>query len=155
MAKGMRVALSIMKKGITMKRLLSTAGVVVVLATTCVSCDKIKPPQPELQKLPSMSGQASQQGEREAFTQAAQKELEELRSVISEFRARAETANDQTKARLGVELEKLDAELYETQQHLLELKSDTVKSGNQLQESFGKSLEKLKREIGNFRKNFA
>lgn len=87
-----------------MNRLLSTAGVIVVLATTCVSCDKIKPPQPELQKLPAMSGQASQQGEREAFAQAAQKELDELRSVISEFKARTAAANDQNKARLGERL---------------------------------------------------
>lgn len=138
-----------------MKRLLSTVGVIVVLATTCVSCDKIKPPQPELQKPPAMSGQASQQGEREAFAQAAQKELDELRSVISEFKARAESANLQTKARLGEEVKKLEGELLETQQRLMEMKSTTVESWNQLKESFGKSLEKLKSGIDNYRKNSA
>lgn len=138
-----------------MKRLLSAAGVVVILAATCVSCDKIKPPQPELQKFPAMSDQASQQGEREAFAQAAQNELDELRSVISEFRARAAVAKDQNKARLGEELEKLDVELRETQQHLLTLKSGTLTSWNQLKESFGKSLEKLKNEVDNFRKSSA
>lgn len=135
-----------------MKRLLSTAAAVVVLATTCASCDKIKPPQPELQKFPAMSGQ---QGEREAFAQTAQKELDELRSVISEFRTRAAAANDQNKARFGEELEKLDVELRETQQHLMALKSGTVTSWNQLKESFGKSLEKLKNEVDKFRKSSA
>lgn len=139
-----------------MKQFLSTVGVVVVLTATCVSCDKIKPPLPELQTPPTTSGQASQQvGEREAFAQAAQKELDELRKTVSEFRAKAEAANLQTKARRGEEVGKLEAEMRETQQRLMALKSATVESWNQLKESFGNSLEKLKNGIDNFRKNTA
>lgn len=139
-----------------MKHFLSTVGVVVVLAATCVSCDKIKSPQPELQKPPTASSEASQQeGGRRAFAQAAQKELDELRGAIAEFRARSEAANVQTKAKLGEEVEKLEVKLRETQQRLTELESATVESWNQLKESFGNSLEKLKNGIENFRKNAA
>jgi len=144
------------QKGIAMKHFLTTAGVVFALTATCVSCDKIKPPLPELQTPLTTSGQASQQeDERKAFAQAAQKELDKLRSVISELKARAESANLQTKARPGEEVEKLETELRESQQHLMALKSATVESWNQLKESFGKSLEKLKNGIDNFRKNAA
>lgn len=136
-----------------MKRLLSTTGVVIVLAVSCVACDKIKPPQPQLQKPLASSGQASQPGEHEAFAQAAQKELDELRSAISELRAKAATANLQTKARLTEEIEKLEAKLRETQQQLMALKSGTVESWNQLKMSFVKSLEQLKSGIENYRKN--
>lgn len=139
-----------------MKHFLSTVGVVVVLAATCVSCDKIKSPQPELQKPPTASSETGQQeGGRRAFAQAAQKELDELRGAIAEFRARSEAANVQTKAKLGEEVEKLEVKLRETQQRLTELESATVESWNQLKESFGNSLEKLKNGIENFRKNAA
>lgn len=139
-----------------MKHFFSTAAIVVVLAASCVACDKIKPPQPELQKPPTTSGPVSQpEGERKAFAEAAQKELDDLRNAIAEFRARAETANTQTKARLSEEIEKLEAELRETQQRLMALKSTTVESWTQLKESFGTSLEKLKNGVENFRKNAA
>ena len=75
--------------------------------------------------------------------------------MISELKARAESANLQTKARPGEEVEKLETELRESQQHLMALKSATVESWNQLKESFGNSLEKLKNGIDNFRKNAA
>lgn len=118
--------------------------IVMALAVTCVACDKIKPPSPELQQPPSPSSQASQPDEeRTAFAQTAQKELDELRSVIAEFR---------TKARLDTEVEKLEAGLRETQQRLSELKSATAESWTQLKESFGKSREQLKNAIENFRK---
>lgn len=138
-----------------MNRLLSTAGVVIALAATCVSCDKIKPPQPEVQPPPSASDQANPPGEREAFAQAAQKELDELRSVISGLKARAESANAQAKVRLGEEIKKLEGEWQEAQQRLAELKSATLESWSQLKESFSDSLEKLKSGIENFRKNSA
>lgn len=139
-----------------MKNFLSVVGVVVILAATCVSCDKIKPPQPELQTPSAASGQASQQeDEGKAFTQAAQKELDELGNVIAGFRAKAEAGNLQTKARLDNEVGKLEAGLGETQQRMIELKSATVESGNRLKKSLGNSLEKLKNEIDNFRKKDA
>ncbi|MDO8248608.1 MAG: hypothetical protein Q7T78_02660 [Rhodoferax sp.] len=138
-----------------MKRLLSMSGAVLVLAVGSVSCDKIRPPQPELQKPPATSGQANPSGEREAFAQAAQKELDELKKAISELKAKAESANLQTKAKLGEEIEKLEAEWRETQQRLTELKAATLESWNQLKETFGNSLVKLKNGIDNLRKNSA
>lgn len=137
-----------------MKAFLSTTGLILVLATTIVSCDKIKPPQPQLEKPPPASGQVDQQaGERKAFAETAQKELDQLRSAITEFKAKAEAANAETKARLGEEVGKLEADMRDTQQRLTELKSATVESWNQLKESFGSSLGKLKNGIENFRKN--
>lgn len=140
-----------------MKHFLSTVGVVVVLSATSVSCDKINPPQPELQKPPATSGQAGQpeEGERKAFAQAAQKELDELREVIAGFRKKAEAANLQIKARLTAEVEELEADLREAQQRLTELKSGTLESWKQLKDAFGKALLKLKNRIDSFRKNAA
>ncbi|MFZ2295237.1 MAG: hypothetical protein WAW46_09395, partial [Polaromonas sp.] len=113
-------------------------------------------PIPELQKPPATSGQASEpEGERKAFAQAAQKELDQLGATITEFKAKAEAANAQTKAKLGEEVGKLEADLRETQQRLTELKSATIESWNQVKESFGKSLEKLKSGIESFRKKTA
>lgn len=136
-----------------MKRLFSSVGIVTLLGVTCVSCDKIKPPQPQLQPPPATSGQTRQQeAERKEFAQAAQKELDELRSVIAEFKAKAEAANVEAKTRLGEQVEKLEAEWRATQQQLSEFKSATVESGHQLTAAFGKSVEKLKNGIDNFRK---
>lgn len=137
-----------------MKRLSSTAGLTLVLAATLVSCDKIYPPQPELQRPPVMTEETrKQEQERTAFAQAAQKELDELRAVIAEFRARAEAANLQTKAVLAAEVETLEVELREAQQHLAELKSAALESWKQAKQSFGSSLEKLKTGIENYRKS--
>lgn len=139
-----------------MKQSLSTIGFILVVAAACVSCDKLKPPIPELQKPPATSGQASEpEGERKAFAQAAQKELDQLGATITEFKAKAEAANAQTKAKLGEEVGKLEADLRETQQRLTELKSAMIESWNQVKESFGKSLEKLKSGIESFRKKTA
>lgn len=139
-----------------MKRLLSTTGLTLTLAVTCVSCDKISPPQPELQKPPAVTEQRrKQEDERKAFAQAAQKELDEFRLLIAEFKVKAESANLQAQARLAAEVENLEAELRETQQRLVELKSATLESWNQWKETFGKSLEKLKNRIENFQKNAA
>jgi predicted RNA-binding Zn ribbon-like protein len=83
---------------------------------------------------------SQQEYERKAFAQAAQKELDELRNVICELKARVESANPQTKTRPGEEVKKLEAALRESQQHLMALKSATGKSWNQLKGSFGNSL---------------
>lgn len=136
-----------------MKQFFLTWGAVVVLTATCVSCDKVKPPQPELQPPPvSSSPNSAQENERKAFSQAAEKELDELRLAIAEFRTKTGASNRQTKATLNEEVDKLEAELRETQQRLLELKSATVESWSQVKESFGVSREKLKNGIDNFRK---
>lgn len=135
-----------------MKRLLSTTGVVIVLAFSGVACDKIKPPQPQLQKPPAPSDQVSQ-GEHEAYSQAAQKELDDLRNVIAELKAKVASANQQTKVQLGEEIEKLETKLRDTQQQLMAMKSGTLESWTQLKMSFVKSLEQLKSGIENYRKN--
>lgn len=137
-----------------MKRLLSTTSVVIALAFSGVACDKIKPPQPQLQKPPAPSDQVSQ-GEHEAYSQAAQKELDDLRNVIAELKAKVASANQQTKVQLGEEIEKLETKLRDTQQQLMALKSGTVESWTQLKMSFVKSLEQLKNGIENYRKNAA
>jgi hypothetical protein len=137
-----------------MKHLISRAALTLVLAASCVSCDKIGPPLPELQKPPAVAEERrKQEEERTAFVQAAQKELAELQAVIMEFKARADAPNLQTKARLTAELDQLEAGLRETQQRLAELKSATLDSWKALKEILGQSLEKLKNGIDEFRKN--
>lgn len=137
-----------------MKKSLSVIGLVLVVAAASVACDKIKSPMPELQKSPAPSGQASPpEGERTAFAQAAQKELDDLKVTIAEFKAKAEASGAQTKARLGEEVKKLEADLGEAQQRLAALKAATVESWNQVKASFSSSLEQLKRGVENFRKN--
>ncbi len=148
------------RKGIKMKRLLATASAILVLTATGVSCDKIKPPQPEVQSPPpssppSASEQAQPPAEREAFAQAAQKELDELRNVIAELKVKAESANAQAQARLREEIKTLEGEWQETQKRLAGLKSATRESWNQMKDGFSDSLDKLKKGIENFRKNSA
>lgn len=135
-----------------MQALLKT-GVVLILAATFVSCDKIKPPLPELQKPPAVSDQVAQQGqERKAFAQTAEKELDEIRAAIADFRAKSAAANAQTKARLGEEIDELEGEWREAQKRLLALKSATLESWKEMKDSFGKSLDKLKAKMKDFRK---
>lgn len=139
-----------------MKPSLSVMGLVLVVAAASVACDKIKPPMPELQKSPTPSGQASPpEGERTAFAQAAKKELDDLKVTIAEFKAKAEASGAQTKARLGEEVKKLEADLGEAEQRLTDLKAATVESWNQVKQSFSSSLEKLKSGIESFRKSAA
>ena len=124
-----------------MMQLLKRTGVILTLAMACVACDQAKPPQSELQKPTAASGQAaSQDRERSEFGQAAQKELDELRAAITELRAKAAAANAQTQARLGQQADKLELEWRDAQQRLLELKSATVESWQQMKESFGKTI---------------
>lgn len=136
-----------------MMHVLLKTGVVLILAATFVSCDKIKPPLPELQKPPAVSDQAAQQDqERKAFAQAAEKELDDIRAAIADFRAKAAAANAQTKARLGEEVDELEGEWREAQKRLLALKSATLESWKEMKDSFGKSLDKLKAKMKDFRK---
>ena len=139
-----------------MKKSLSVIGAVLVVAATSVACDKIKPPLPEIQKTPEASGQASQpEGERKAFAEAAEKELEALKATIAEFKAKAEASAAETKAKLGEEVQKLEADQRDAQQRLTELKAATVESWNQVKASFSSALEKLKGGVENFRRNAA
>lgn len=139
-----------------MKKSLSVIGLVLVVAAASVACDKIKPPLPEMQKSPATSGQASQpEGERKAFMQAAEKELKDIKATITEFKAKAEVASAQTKARLGEEVKNLEADLRVAEQRLTELKAATVESWNQVKETFSSALQKLKGGVENFRKNAA
>ncbi|MFZ3139969.1 hypothetical protein [Polaromonas sp.] len=137
-----------------MKQSLSVMALVLGVAVAFVGCDKIKPPMPELQKSPAPSGQASpQEGERTAFAQAAQKELDDLKVTIAGFKAKAEASGVQTKARLGEEVKKLEADLGDAQQRLAELKTATVDSWDQVKESFSRSFERLKGGVESFRKS--
>lgn len=137
-----------------MKSSLSLTGLVLVAAISTVSCDKLKPPQPELQKPPASAGQASPQaGERTAFAESAQKELDDLKMTIAGFKAKADASGEQAKAKLGEEVTKLEADLREAQDRLTQLKTATVESWNQMKASFSSSLERLKSGVENFRKN--
>jgi len=139
-----------------MNKSLSVIGLLLVVAAASVACDKIKSPMPELQKAPATSGQASPpEGERTAFAQAAQKELDDLKVTIAEFKKKAEASGAETKARLGEEVQKLEADLHVAQQRLTELKAATVESWNQVKASFSSSLEKLKSGVENFRSHAA
>ncbi len=139
-----------------MKKSLSVAGLVLLAAISSVSCDKFRPPQPELQKSPATAGQADpQEGERTEFAQAAQKELDELKVTIAEFKAKAEASGAQAKARLGEEVKKLEADMGEAQERLAAVKTATLESWRQMKETFGRSLEKLKSGVENFRKSAA
>ena len=139
-----------------MKKSLSVAGLVLLAAVSSVSCDKFRPPQPELQKPPATAGQAgSQEGERTAFAQAAQKELDELKVTIAEFKAKAEASSAQTKARLVEEVKKLEADMGEAQERLAAVKTATLETWSQVKETFSRSLEKLKSGVENFRKTAA
>lgn len=139
-----------------MKKSLSLIGALLVVAATTVACDKIKPPLPELEKPPATSGQASQpEGERKAFAEAAEKELDALKLTIAEFKTKAEASSAEVKVKLGEEVQKLEADLAAAQQRLKELEAATVESWNQVKASFGSALEKLKGGVENFRRNTA
>jgi hypothetical protein len=139
-----------------MKHALSVIGAVLVVAAASVACDKIKPPLPEVQKPPAASGQASQpEGERKAFTEAAEKELEALKLTIAEFKTKAEAASAEVKAKLGQEVQKLEADLGAAQQRLAELKTATAESWSQFKDAWNSALQKLKGGVENFRRNTA
>lgn len=136
-----------------MKKLIVTLGLVVVTAATCVSCDRMKTPYPQLNKPATDAEQADKSAsERRAFAQAAQKELDELRAVIADFKTKAESANQETRVALGQQVERMDGDLRDAQQRLVELGSATLESWDQLKDSFSQSLAKLKTAVENHRK---
>jgi predicted nucleic acid-binding Zn-ribbon protein len=138
------------------KKSLSVIGAVLVVAATSVACDKIKPPLPEVQKPPAASEQASQpEGERKVFAEAAEKELDALKTRIAEFKTKAEASSAEVKAKLGEEVQKLEADLGAAQQRLAALKAATVESWSQLKDAWNNALQKLKGGVENFRKNAA
>ncbi|MDP2368101.1 hypothetical protein [Rhodoferax sp.] len=138
-----------------MKNTLLAAGVVVVLAASNVACDKLQPPQPQLQPPPPAAAGAVGQpdGERNTYSAAAQQDLDEQRTALAQLRIKAEAANEQVKARLRAELDALDAELGDAQKRLIELKAATAQSWQQLKEAFGKSRDKFKSGIEKYRKD--
>lgn len=137
-----------------MNRPIWTTSFVVAAAIAGVSCDKVKSPAPEINK-PGMAANQRDKAtdERQAFTQAAQKELGELRAVVANLRTKAEAASQESKAKLRQQVEQLELELRETQQRLTDLGTATAQTWDRLKEAFAKSLEKLKAEIENNRKN--
>lgn len=137
-----------------MKKMILTVGLVIVVAATGVSCDRFKGPYPQMDKPSDAAQQAEKSaGERRAYAQAAQKELDELRTVIADLKSRAESANQETQGKLVQQVERLEGELREVQQRLVELGSATKETWSQLKDSFAKSFEKLKTEVENHRKN--
>lgn len=129
-------------------------GLAMAVAMACVSCDKIKPPQPELQKPPTQGDQTVQlERERKAFTQTAEKELDELREAIAGFRAKAGVESAEAQARLNQEIDKLEAQSRDMQQRLRELKSATLESWHQVTDPFARALDQLKAGVENFRKS--
>jgi hypothetical protein len=139
-----------------MKKSWLVMGLVLVAAVAGVSCDKFKQPMPEIKPPPAASGQiSSEEKERSEFTQAARKELDELKATIAGFKEKAAASSAQTEARLGEDVKKLEADLDDAEQYLSALKAGTLDSWGQLKESFGRSLDKLKGDVESFRKNSA
>ena len=138
-----------------MKSSLSLAGLVVVAAISIVSCDKFRPPQPEVQnQRPAASSAASAQPEdRKAFAESAQKEFDELKAAIAEFKVKAETSGAEAKVKLDEEIVKLEADLRDTQDRLADLKAATAESWVQVKSSFTSSMDRLKSRVESFRKN--
>ncbi len=128
-----------------MKRFLSTTALVLVLGTVGVSCDKIKPPLPELKsEAPASVESSAEQEHRKTFMQTTQKDLDELRGVIAGLKTKALTAGVQSKEKLLEEAKKLETGLSEAQQHFEKLKPATRESWTQMKETFKTSLDKLK-----------
>lgn len=138
-----------------MKSSLTLVGLVVVAAISSVSCDKFRPSQPEVQnQRPAASSAASAQPEdRKAFAESAQKEFDELKVAIAEFKVKAETSGAEAKVKLDEEIIKLEADLRDTQDRLADLKAATAESWVQVKSSFTSSMDRLKSRVESFRKN--
>lgn len=127
-----------------MKHIYPAMALVLALATLSVSCDKIKPPQPEIKpEAPAPGGSAAQQ-EQNTFTQGAQKELDELRKTIAGLKARAQAAGAESREKLLEETRQLEESLGATQQQLEKLKLATVETWHQVKETLETSMGKLK-----------
>ena len=136
-----------------MKRNLTSITIAVVLAVTYVSCDKVKPPLPELQKPAVANAATAQDTQRRAFTQAAHKELDELARAIGELKQKAGTMNAQAQAKLNQEQAKLEAQKLEVEKLLADLESATLENWGGLKQTFGSALEKLKAGVAAIRKS--
>ena len=138
-----------------MKSSFPLMGLVVVAAISIVSCDKFRPSQPEIQnQRPAASSAASAQPEdRKAFAESAQKEFDELKVAIAEFKVKAETSGAEAKVKLDEEIIKLEADLRDTQDRLADLKAATAESWIQVKSSFTSSMDRLKSRVESFRKN--
>ncbi|MFZ3221162.1 MAG: hypothetical protein WA174_14085 [Rhodoferax sp.] len=133
---------------------LSNVVVMVALALGCSACDKFKPALPEVAKPPAPATQVNPaDSERAAFTQEAQKDLDELRAMISGLKAQAAQAGRETNARLQADIEKLELELRDTQQRLTALKAATEDTRQQLKAAFATALDQLKYAIEKVRKS--
>ncbi len=127
-----------------MKNRLAIIALALALSGLSASCDKVKPPQPEITS-PAPSGQTPAQPEQRAsFMQEAQKELNALAQVIARLKTRAQAAGAESKAKLLEEVQPLEAGLAEAQQQLEKLKEATVESWHQMRDTYNRSLEKLK-----------
>ena len=138
-----------------MKPSFPLVGLVVVAAISSVSCDKFRPSQPEVRNQgPAASSAANTQPqERQAFTESAQKEIDELKTAIADFKAKAETSGAEAKVKLDEEIIKLEADLRDTQDRLADLKAATAESWANVKLSFTSSMERLKSRVDSFRKN--
>jgi Skp family chaperone for outer membrane proteins len=137
-----------------MTQTLPSIAFALVLAVSCVACDKLKPPLPETQKPPTPATAVStEDAQRKAFAHAAQKELDELTAAITELRVKAKVANAQAQGTLDAEIARVDAQRREVQQLLSDLKATTLDSWVGVKESFGSALERLKAGVAKIRKS--
>lgn len=137
-----------------MNRSTSNAVVMVALALACSACDKFKPALPEVEKPSAPAAPMSPADkERAAFAQEAQKDLDELRTMIASLKVQAAQAGRETSARLQADIEKLEMELRDTQQRLTALKAATEDTRQQLKAAFATALDQLKYAIEKVRKS--
>jgi hypothetical protein len=127
-----------------MKHIYPAMALVLAFGTLSVSCDKIKPPQPEIKPEAPAPVSSTAQQEQSTFTQGAQKELDELRNTIARLKARAQAAGAESKEKLLEEARKLEESLSATQQQLEKLKLATVETWHQVKETVETSMDKLK-----------
>ena len=137
-----------------MNRSTSNVVVIMALALGCSACDKLKPALPEVAKPSAPETQTGPTDkERAAFTQAAQKDLDELRDMIANLKVQAAQAGRETSASLQADIEKLELELRDTQQRLTALKAATEDTRQQLKAAFATALDQLKYTIEKVRKS--
>lgn len=127
-----------------MKHMYPAMALVLAVGTLSVSCDKIKPPQPEMKPEATAAGGSAAQQEQNTFTQGAQKDLNELRDTIAGLKARAQAAGAESKEKLLEEARQLEESLGTTQQQLGKLKLATLETWHQVKETLKTSMDKLK-----------
>lgn len=130
-----------------MKNYLSLTALGLAISLLSVSCDKVKPPQPEVAPAAPVGQTAVQPDQRATFMQEAQRELNDLAQVIAQLKTKAQAAGAESKAKLLEEVQPLETGLKEAQQQLEKLKEATVETWHQLRDTFNRSLEKLKSAV--------